>query len=108
VAVGADDGGVGRHLGHGQPAPGRRDRVTLVGVCLLACSQLEELSFEVVVVGDGRGWRGHGGVLSQLSGEIGRPAPPAVRTSPALAVPPLQSSVLAHAGATVDEIATME
>ena len=58
-AVGADDGGVGRHLCQWQPAS-RGDRVALAGVCLLALAQLEELSLEVVGVGDGRGWRGHG------------------------------------------------
>jgi len=59
-AVGADHGGVGRHLCHGQPAPGRGDRVALAGVGLLALAQLEERSLELVVVGDGRSWRGHG------------------------------------------------
>jgi hypothetical protein len=44
-------------------------------VCLLALAQLEELSLEVVVVGDGRGWRGHG-FLFELSREVGQPAAP--------------------------------
>src|SRR5918995_4389230 len=74
-AVGADHGSVGRHLCHGQPAPGRGDRVALAGVCLLALAQLEELLLEVVVVGDGRGLRGHG-FLFQLSWEVGQPAAP--------------------------------
>src|SRR5918994_1470343 len=74
-AVGADDPGVGGHLCHGQPAPGRGDRVALAGVCLLSLAQLEELSLEVVVVNDGRGWRGHG-FLFHLSWEVGQPAAP--------------------------------
>jgi hypothetical protein len=60
----------GGHLCHGQPAPGCGDRVALAGVCLLALAQLEELSLGVVVVGDGRGWRGHGFHV-QLSFERG-------------------------------------
>jgi hypothetical protein len=42
-------------------------------VCLLALAQLEELSLEVVVVGDSRGWRGHG-FLFHLSWEVGQAA----------------------------------
>ena len=42
------------HLGHRQSAPSGGDGVALVGVRLLARAQLEQLSFEVVVVGNGR------------------------------------------------------
>jgi hypothetical protein len=64
--VRSDDGGPGVDLGHRQPTPGRRDRVALVGVRLLAYQQLVAGGLPRLLADDGRDGGGRLGGARRL------------------------------------------